>query len=170
MPQCPRCHGAGFKLVQVAFGYDRVRVQCRACGGYGQIKGQQMTPLQRKQLAQILLKEGEDGWRVEHTDFNVIDAWRPILSNHFVDGSKWRYRAIHIERLPKRTPLPIEHYRRGMEVLIDSDTSAWLVLRADFVKVSKITNWRWPNETEWHPAFTETVEEREVERLEVDGL
>lgn len=147
-----------------------------------------MTPLQRKQLAQILLKEGEEDWRVENADLNGRhrDKWDVVRENHAVDTIGWRYRAVRIERVPTRTPLPIEHYKRGMEVLIDRDTNVWLVLRVanngkhvklllgdDYtchIKAANVTSWRWPNETEWHPAFTETVEEKIVETLIVEGL
>ena len=92
------------------------------------------------------------------------------------------YCAVRIEKTTIRTPLPIEHYRRGMEVRTSelegivavatpcqflSVLSLKLAIRP--VESVCVTHWRWPNESEWKPAFTETVEEREVERLEVVG-
>lgn len=137
-----------------------------------------MTPLQRKQLVQILLKEGEEGWRIECKRKEGDFDWRYIGPNHQVDCMVFIYRAVRIERVPTRTPLPIEHYKWGM--VVKHRGSEWLVLGVDtfnlllqygkFVYPDAITEWRWPNETEWRPAFTETVEEKIVETLIVEGL
>ena len=143
-----------------------------------------MTPTQRRQLAQILLKEGEEGWRVENADLNGRhrNRWDVMRENHAVDTIGWRYRAVRIERTPTRTPLPIEHYRRGMEVksqiglaeverLVVGVTHGCIILEtSDLTDAKELSHWRWPNETEWKPAFTETVEEKIVETLIVEGL
>lgn len=144
-----------------------------------------MTPTQRKQLANILLKEGEEGWRVERESNKV---WREAESDHAIDCYLFRYRAVRIERVPTRTPLPIEHYKCGSVVTIAGQSDAFLVIgirpetgwivvlpenqlsQSYHYSPSRISKWRWPNETEWKPAFTETVEERVVETLIVEGL
>lgn len=144
-----------------------------------------MTPKQRKQLAQILLKEGEDGWRVERQCPNL---WRENDSDHTIDCNLWRYRAIRTERVTTRTPLPIEHYKAGMLVKLNSGVQAVVLRRmgvtvfmwesehqtgygsTHYTELRDIAHWRWPNETEWKPAFTETVEERVVQTLTVEGL
>ena len=93
------------------------------------------------------------------------------------------YCAVRIDKVVTRTPLPVEHYKRGMEVklrniqegLVLANThqtiAVWDVNLALGVRfnLSSVTHWRWPNESEWKPAFTETTEEKEVERLEVEG-
>lgn len=144
-----------------------------------------MTPKQRKQLAAILLKEGDDGWRIERKHIRNGEPWLNIDSEHLIDCYQFQYRAVRIERIPTRTPLPIEHYKRGMEVRLAAILTPYLVLgqlspailtcsRIDTSSVGlpvlDVAQWRWPNETEWHPAYTETIEEREVDRLEVEGL
>jgi hypothetical protein len=146
-----------------------------------------MTPTQRKQLANILLKEGEDGWRVYLKHIVNPMEWFAMPSDHTINRFKYTYRAVRIERIPTRTPLPIEHYKRGMEVLVFEHSGAFLVIEIrhetgwvvavlknlispSYYAPSRIIKWRWPNESEWKPAYTETIEEREVERLEVEGL
>lgn len=142
-----------------------------------------MTPKQRKQLAAILLKEGEDGWRVEIKHTVEPFGWFDMHLDHIVDLLRFRYRAIRTERVTTRTPLPVEHYKRGMEVATDrleyialgyythTQIKVHSLLQSlESLSIESITKWRWPNETEWKPAYTETVEEREVEVLTVDGL
>lgn len=142
----------------------------------------QMTPTQRKQLAQILLKEGEEGWRIECKRKEGDFDWRYIGPNHQVDCMVFIYRAVRIERTPTRTPFPIEHYRRGMEVkshvglaeverLVVGLINGCIILEtADLTHVKMVSHWRWPNETEWKPAYTETIKEKIVETLVVEGL
>jgi len=137
-----------------------------------------MTPQQSHARAQIMLKHGEPGWRIESRLRNVDNPWVPT-SDPCWKWEVWDYRAVRIEKTPKRTPLPIEHYKRGMEVRIHGCCLDFLVSRSEVMNLvlengwvgeaCTVTRWRWPNETEWHPAYTETVEEREVEKLEVEG-
>lgn len=128
-----------------------------------------------------MLKHGQDGW-IHRRRLREGGLW------HLDESPSWDwvgyvYCAVRIEKITTSTPLPIEHYRRGMEVRTHSGMSA-LVLHdgpesgqircawsasVGYIEPCKITQWRWPIETEWHPAYTETFEEREVERLEVEG-
>ena len=140
-----------------------------------------MTPTQRKQLAQIPLKECEENWRVECKHYHS-PLWVQPASDHTVDCSLYKYRAVRIELIPIRTPLPIEHYRRGMEValriglaaidrlVVGVDHGGIILETAELTDVKRVSKWRWPNETEWKPAYTETVEEKIVETLIVEGL
>jgi len=129
-----------------------------------------------------MLKHGQEGWRIESRLRNVDNPW-VSTSDPCWKWEVWDYRAVRIEKTTIRTPLPIEHYQRGMElqlasgafILVLRDGSAeWPLLCAwgasvGGVDLGKITHWRWPNETEWHPAYAETTEEKDVERLEVDA-
>lgn len=142
-----------------------------------------MTPTQRRQLANILLKEGEENWRVERRH---VDGWQWGIpgSDHDVDHYQFRYRAVRIERTPTRTPLPIEHYKTGMMVKLNCGNQCLIIAdggpsrRVWDLYATEPTHypntafsaWRWPNETEWKPAYTETVEERVVQTLIVEGL
>lgn len=184
MTKCPNCHGAGFTLHQVDWSMDRVRILCKTCDGIGYTYRKVMTPTQRRQLANILLKEGEEGWRVEVTpNMEGREFWELMKPDHYIRAIGFKYRAVRIERTPTRTPLPIEHYRRGMEVATDrleyvvlgheSYTALTVHSRSESINIlrcERIEKWRWPNETEWKPAFTETVEEKIVETLIVEGL
>lgn len=151
-----------------------------------------MIPKQSHARAQIMLKHGEPGWihRRRLNDptrnSNSQQPWK-ACDQPLWDWALNEYCAVRIEKTTIRTPLPIEHYRRGMEVMIDGKQETCLVLArnqfsvfavrtigirmnvGDWEPFTRIHRWRWPNETEWHPAFTETTEEREVEKLEVEG-
>jgi len=134
-----------------------------------------------------MFKHGEPGWRIEYRcKYPKAPSWAELRDPEW----NWcvaDHRAVRIEKVVTRTPLPIEHYRRGMEVLYGIDSNVWLVLgstpnkdcigavcgmnpqtQRTFQK-QDITHWRWPNEAKWKPAYTEATEEREVERLEVEG-
>jgi len=142
-----------------------------------------MTPQQSHARAAIMLKHGQEGWMIEYRcRYSKAPPWAELKD----PGWNWHatdHRAVRIEKNTIRTPLPIEHYRRGMElqlasgafILVLRDGSAeWPLLCAwgasvGGVELSKVSHWRWPHETEWHPAYTETTKEREVERLEVEG-
>jgi len=132
-----------------------------------------------------MLKHGEPGWRIEFKPSCSAKQWAEASDPMWFWGD-YNYRAVRIEKTIVRTPLPIEHYKRGMEVKISDicgtsitvgtkSETGWIVVifRYDspisYYAPSRIEKWRWPNESEWHPAFTETTEEREVERLEVEG-
>ena len=145
-----------------------------------------MTPTQSKQAAAIMQKHGEEGWRIEYKHRGDPTLhWGSVAESLMWNWYAANHRAVRTERTPTRTPLPIEHYRRGMEVKNECEVVALVVdLRLDgsieiawkgqsssvIRKTNHFTAWRWPNETEWQPAFTETVEEREVETLIVEGL
>lgn len=144
-----------------------------------------MTPAQSKQAAAIMQKHGEEGWRIEYKHRGDPTLhWGSVAESLMWNWYAANHRAVRIERVPTRTPLPIEHYKRGMEVqfegaydyiiLGDNGDNLKVILAriggtwpADYRGIKK---WRWPNETEWHPSYTETVEEREVETLIVEGL
>lgn len=184
MPQCATCSGKGFKEQQLNWKSPLIRIRCKRCRGTGYItRMKTMTPLQRKQLANILLKEGEEGWSIQRQRLGTNQPWETIPDCHVIDCCAFRYRAVRIKRTPIRTPLPIERYKRGMEiangpciclVAENSGSNTVRVLYPDEtledLLISVITLWRWPNETEWKPAFTETVEESVVETLIVEGL
>ena len=141
-----------------------------------------MTPQQSHRRAEIMLKHGLPGWRIKNKRLDATIPW------FYTSDPVWRwdlcdYVAVRVEKTTIRTPLPIEHYKRGMEVklhnlqegLVLANTpqtiAVWdanLAIGARY-NPSSVTEWRWPNESEWKPAFTETVEEKEVERLEVEG-
>ena len=128
-----------------------------------------------------MLKHGQDGWEIKYRD-------RPSMQYLRTDRPAWNwnrceYIAIRVEKTTIRTPLPTEHYKRGMEVKLQNlqeglaldithlTLAVWDANLALGVRYnpSSVTHWRWPNESEWKPAYTETTEEKEVERLEVVG-
>lgn len=160
---------------------DRVRILCKTCDGIGYTYRKVMTPAQSKQAAAIMQKHGVDGWRIENHHGSEIGPWKPV-ADPWWNWIYQVYRAVRIERTPTRTPLPIEHYKRGMEVksqiglgeverLVVGLINGCIILEtADLTHAKMVSHWRWPNETEWHPAYTETVEERVVETLIVEGL
>ena len=139
-----------------------------------------MTPQQSHRRAEIMFKHGHDGWRIYSKLLGVRNAWVET-SDPCWRWDLWEYCAVRIEKTIVRTPLPIEHYRTGMLVRVGVEpgqcgvvfcvfnkTVEWVTTTGSHIssRFGDITHWRWPNETEWHPAYTETVEEREVERLE----
>ena len=125
-----------------------------------------------------MFKHGEPGWRIEFKPSCSAKQWAEASDLMWFWGD-YNYRAVRIEKVVTRTPLPIEHYRRGMEVRIQGCCLDFLVSRTEAMNlilengwvgdICNITHWRWPNESEWYPAYTETVQEKEVERLEVEG-
>jgi len=138
-----------------------------------------MTPEQSHQRAQIMLKHGQEGWIIQFRYKGGL-AWSLGLDPTW----KWEvydFRAVRIDKTPKRTPLPIEYYKRGMEVKTDIDGMGIILFvnvgadqiwcgwshSASYVVLERIVAWRWPHETEWKPAYTEVVEEKVVECLEV---
>jgi len=142
-----------------------------------------LTPQQSHQRADIMLKHGQEGWVIYRRLRYAGDGVRRLDECPLWDWVHEDYRAVRIEKTHVRTPLPIEHFKRGMElqlasgafILVLRDGSAeWPLLCAwgasvGGVELSKVSHWRWPHETEWHPAYTETTEEKWVERLEVES-
>jgi hypothetical protein len=124
-----------------------------------------MTPKQSHEAASIMLMHDEPGWVIQN---------RPVANTQWLDCGTdpiWNfytteYRAVRYKT--KRVPLPIEHYKVGMFVQtlhkerlvletipLNSQISIYCGGCDILVRSDQITAWRWPNETEWHPAYTE---------------
>lgn len=129
-----------------------------------------MTSKQRKQLAAILLKEGEQGWVIERLG-KLTKIWNIVNNLHEVDCSSYRYRAVGPR---KRVDL-----KRGMEVkkasglvgllLTDQQEPEYIFLWCDggvsTRPASPFTHYRWPNlETDWLPI------EGESEIISMEGV
>ncbi len=146
-----------------------------------------MSPAQSKQAAAIMQKFGDDGWMIEAANVGGCPKWLPTTCPSW----NWQdrlYRAVCTERLATQRHLPIEHYKRGMEIhfadanrLLIRDgakgenelgqTIANLVFDGGgLIPVGCVKRWRWPHESKWHDAYTETIAARVVKTLVVDGL
>lgn len=126
-----------------------------------------MTPKQSHEAASIMLMHNEPGWVIQHRQaVGGNDYWLDCGLDPVWNFSDTEYRAVRYKT--KRVPLPIEHYKVGMFVRIshkerlvletiplNSQISIYCGGCDISVRSDQITDWRWPNETEWHPAHTE---------------